>query len=168
MRVKTALAAMIATVGFSGAQATISESSNIPSIITQSGTYTFKGTVADSTTSFADTFNFSINSVYNFDVKAEVQRIDGYDIKLWKGDNVVFDLSPTQNVGKWIDIANLDHGDYSLVVSGTTDGGRTGAGQYEGVLKLSFISAIPEPENYAMFLAGLGLLGVVAKRRRNT
>lgn len=27
------------------------------------------------------------------------------------------------------------------------------------------ITAVPEPESYAMFLAGLGLLGMIARRR---
>jgi hypothetical protein len=30
---------------------------------------------------------------------------------------------------------------------------------------LTFTAAVPEPENYAMLLAGLGLMGVVARRR---
>ncbi|MCE7915537.1 MAG: PEP-CTERM sorting domain-containing protein [Nitrosomonas sp. PRO4] len=29
------------------------------------------------------------------------------------------------------------------------------------------ISSIPEPQTYAMFLAGLGLLGFIARRRIN-
>ncbi len=36
----------------------------------------------------------------------------------------------------------------------------------ETFLKGSITTAVPEPETYAMFLAGLGLLGVVARRRR--
>jgi hypothetical protein len=32
---------------------------------------------------------------------------------------------------------------------------------------LSFTQAVPEPEAYAMLLAGLGLLGCMARRRRN-
>jgi hypothetical protein len=31
----------------------------------------------------------------------------------------------------------------------------------------SFISAVPEPETYAMFMAGLGLLGFMAKRKKS-
>jgi hypothetical protein len=30
------------------------------------------------------------------------------------------------------------------------------------------VTAIPEPETYALMLAGLGLLGAVAKRRKGT
>jgi hypothetical protein len=30
------------------------------------------------------------------------------------------------------------------------------------------VTAVPEPESYAMLLAGLGLLGVAARRRRNS
>lgn len=29
------------------------------------------------------------------------------------------------------------------------------------------VSAVPEPETYAMFLAGLGIIGVIARRRRS-
>ncbi|MDP1672545.1 MAG: FxDxF family PEP-CTERM protein, partial [Burkholderiales bacterium] len=32
----------------------------------------------------------------------------------------------------------------------------------------SSVSAIPEPETYAMMAAGLGLLGFVARRRKKT
>jgi hypothetical protein len=30
------------------------------------------------------------------------------------------------------------------------------------------VAAVPEPETYAMFLAGLGLLGFTARKRKNT
>jgi hypothetical protein len=31
----------------------------------------------------------------------------------------------------------------------------------------SFAAAVPEPETYAMLLAGLGLMGAVARRKRS-
>ncbi|WP_420813510.1 PEP-CTERM sorting domain-containing protein [Nitrosomonas oligotropha] len=33
---------------------------------------------------------------------------------------------------------------------------------------ISFTSAVPEPETYAMLLAGLGLLGLAIRRRNQT
>jgi hypothetical protein len=41
------------------------------------------------------------------------------------------------------------------------------SGRTDVMFNLS-ITAVPEPETYAMLLAGLGVLGVVARRRRNT
>jgi len=41
-----------------------------------------------------------------------------------------------------------------------TDGGNGGV--YAGA-----IAAVPEPETYAMLLAGLGLMGAVVRRRSN-
>lgn len=40
----------------------------------------------------------------------------------------------------------------------------TGAGHYDGRLQ---VSAVPEPETYGMMLAGLGLMGFVARRRKS-
>jgi hypothetical protein len=37
-----------------------------------------------------------------------------------------------------------------------------------GAVSFSSVSAVPEPESYAMFLAGLGLVGTIALRRRKT
>jgi hypothetical protein len=45
--------------------------------------------------------------------------------------------------------------------------GTSMAGSYSGTLNIS-VSAVPEPETYAMMLAGLGLLGFVARRRKKT
>ena len=48
-------------------------------------------------------------------------------------------------------------GDYYLHLLGTTSGGT-----YNGNISLS---PVPEPESYAMMLAGLGLMGFIARRR---
>ncbi|MCX7185384.1 MAG: PEP-CTERM sorting domain-containing protein [Nitrosospira sp.] len=58
-----------------------------------------------------------------------------------------------------------------------TFSGTLGAGLSWGVTQLQlengigerlFITAVPEPETYAMFLAGLGLMGFIARRRRTS
>ena len=54
-------------------------------------------------------------------------------------------------------------GSYALVIEGTTSGG---GGIYTGWLgALVQATPVPEPESYALMLAGLGVLGFVAKRR---
>jgi len=43
--------------------------------------------------------------------------------------------------------------------------GNAGAGN--GTVNFYEVAAVPEPETYAMFLAGLGLMGFVARRKKN-
>lgn len=54
-------------------------------------------------------------------------------------------------------------GNYFLLVSGVTSG--TAGGAYSG-----YISAapVPEPESYAMLLAGLGVMGTIVMRRNKS
>ncbi|MDR2209166.1 MAG: FxDxF family PEP-CTERM protein [Azoarcus sp.] len=61
---------------------------------------------------------------------------------------------------------DLDSSAYTLVISGMTSGPSGGAPQ--GGLYAFTLHAVPEPETYAMMLAGLGIVGVVARRRRMT
>ena len=51
-------------------------------------------------------------------------------------------------------------GNYYLKVIGETNG--TSGGLYTGAIS---VTAVPEPESYAMLLAGLGVMGAIAVRR---
>lgn len=53
---------------------------------------------------------------------------------------------------------------YFINVTGVTNG--TLGGAYSGAISLA--AAVPEPETYAMLLAGLGLMGAVVRRRRQS
>lgn len=58
----------------------------------------------------------------------------------------------------------LAAGDYYLQVIGKINS--AGAGSLSGNIALKVV-AVPEPETYAMLLAGLGLIGFVARRRKS-
>jgi hypothetical protein len=67
----------------------------------------------------------------------------------------------TDTNGDW----GLSHPQGTLVVKFNVNGGLTGtddSGQFEAVP-----APVPEPETYAMLLAGLGLVGFAARRRAN-
>ena len=55
----------------------------------------------------------------------------------------------------------LATGSYYLQVSGTL--ASTGTGAFGGAAALN---PVPEPETYGMMLAGLGVVGLLARRRR--
>ncbi|MCW5626101.1 MAG: PEP-CTERM sorting domain-containing protein [Burkholderiales bacterium] len=57
-------------------------------------------------------------------------------------------------------LADLTPGTYKLVATGT------GVRDSSLDISLTFTSAVPEPETYGMLLAGLGILGAVAARRK--
>lgn len=56
--------------------------------------------------------------------------------------------------------ATLGKGSYVLELVGYAADG----GSYGGTLS---VPAVPEPETYAMFLAGLGVMGAIVRRRKN-
>lgn len=58
-------------------------------------------------------------------------------------------------------VTTLAGGQHKLEVFGTT-----GAQYVGGITNLANLAPVPEPESYAMLLAGLGVMGAVARRRR--
>jgi hypothetical protein len=61
--------------------------------------------------------------------------------------------------------ANVAAGNYIVKASGTLDG----LGEYPGIALIGAnytVTPVPEPETYAMMLAGLGIVGFVALRRK--
>lgn len=61
--------------------------------------------------------------------------------------------------------AMLAPGAYSLTLMGVNSAAQ---GSYGGNLAVSPVPAVPEPETYALMLAGLGVLAFMARRNRGT
>ena len=58
---------------------------------------------------------------------------------------------------------NMQHENFKLQLAGSI--GDIANGGKSQVIGYEYIMAVPEPETYAMLLAGLGLIGFSARRR---
>lgn len=127
--------------------------------------------------SFEDTFNFSftgsamVSASLTHSSFGDVQRITFTEAWL---NGIPLTIDPVLGFdGMQFSRAYLDSvsatGNFSLVVKGYAGGnlapGEGIAASYAGTFNV-MPTAVPEPETYAMFLAGLGAVGLLARRRR--
>lgn len=122
---------------------------------------------------FLDRINFTLSDPSNFSGSTQIINlskpsyttfIGSVTTNLYKSDGTTlvagFGTSPSFSV------SNLAAGDYSIKYSGTATGPQ--GGLYSVSLTASPVSIpVPEPGTYAMFLAGLGLIGAIATSRKN-
>lgn len=132
-----------------------------------SGTITHLGT-----TGFADIFNFSMPTsglsalLADFEISFDVNNlydINGLTANLYNGSDASGSWIATL-AGSGTDSVNDSIGltagnSYSIRVLGTPVGSQGGMYAY------AFTATVPEAETYAMMLAGLGLVGFMARRR---
>lgn len=125
--------------------------------------------------SFADTVNFSIaapsvltGTAANLKLSFgsfSILDIAGLTVNVWNNSHPY----GTYNFGSFAGGAgsytfNLPTaGDYHIDITGTATG--ASGGTYGVALSAA---PVPEPETYAMLLAGLGVMGAIARRRKQT
>ncbi len=59
-------------------------------------------------------------------------------------------------------LESAQYGKFYLQVIGSSIGATTG---YNGTITTYTAAAVPEPESYALLLAGLGLVGVMSRKK---
>jgi hypothetical protein len=150
-----------ASVGWMGAvQATTYELGTLSPTVQQETEFYAEGTT------FADIYNFTVGAEYQtvfasaVGTSAEQTSISNLTLTFYSADGSVVGEVSSSN-GSLIDLSSAFlSGDYSVHVSGIADGSLGGGYDFS-------IAAVPEPAEWAMLLAGLAVLGFIAKRKTN-
>jgi hypothetical protein len=117
--------------------------------------------------SFSDIYNFTVKSLSG--VGAAVASLNhgslwntqGLSLTLRDSSNVILATGTLTN-GSYSLSETLARGGYSFTVAGN------GSGLFGGKYAINAIAApVPEPATWAMMLAGIGLIGFMAYRRRD-
>ncbi|WP_296509198.1 FxDxF family PEP-CTERM protein [Rhodoferax sp.] len=159
MKMKTAIAA--ATLALFGAAANATDVAFVDGLANvASGSITGAKGV-----SFSQSWTFSglTSGTYNVEGSLAGNNISFTSVLL---NGVAWDLSGTAKaptVFKFADISYTGTGPWTLVATGTKT--TASAGNFSGSLN---VTPVPEPETYAMLLAGLGVMGAIARRRNKT
>jgi hypothetical protein len=106
---------------------------------------------------FVDTYTFSLGSPGTVFGGAFALFTEGFQVELIDSSFNSFGVDTNPSDG--YSFSGLSAGSYALQFAGFSTSVN---GVYGGT-----VAAIPEPETYALMLAGLGLVGFMARRRRS-
>jgi PEP-CTERM motif len=116
----------------------------------------FIGNPSVDTPFFFDTYTFTLGTVSDVFGGAYATGITGFTAVLQ--DASFATVGTDSDLGDGFSFAGLSAGNYALSLLGFSQSG----GAYGGVVGAT---TVPEPETYALFLAGLGMLGFMIRRR---
>jgi hypothetical protein len=121
--------------------------------------------------SFTDTINFSIPSLSSVSSTTvannlmTVLNLQGGMVELFNSSNTSMgSYSFDGTTGStWHTMTGLTAGDYHFTITGNATGSK---GAFYSISATAV--PVPEPETYAMLLAGLGVVGSLYRRRKNS
>lgn len=168
-------AAVLATASLGSTAAFAADISNNPqalAVLDNTANFGSSFLLNNQNNTFADKFRFSITRVeHDFDaIVSSITRnastgLDITGLSLFSNNGTLITTGTQESIGP-VDIwslraDSLGLGNYYLQVSGKMVSG-TG-GSFGGTVMLA---PVPEPETYGMMLAGLGVVGFLARRRK--
>ncbi|MDI1298128.1 FxDxF family PEP-CTERM protein [Methylotenera sp.] len=161
------LNALVLAAGLVAASLSTIASATVVTTPTLSNGYTFGGTFDGASVNDYIPLDFSFSNVtgtLSGSVASKTITFSLFDIVNTATNALVINGTVFGGVAK-VDFGFLEgtlgSGMYSLHIAGTATGPKA---SYAGTLS---VSPVPEPETYGMMLAGLGLMGFVARRRKS-
>ncbi|CAM8668345.1 FxDxF family PEP-CTERM protein [Rhodoferax sp. TBRC 17660] len=151
MTMKTALAAVAMAVASLGAQA----STSAPAVVTGSFNQALSTVDVLGLSNLTGTIDYLVSAVGASGTSYTASPIANLTTSLYKGGAL-----QSTATGSTFSFNNLGSGTYSLWASGQVLGGG-----FNLVIAQYDVTPVPEPESYAMLLAGLGVMGMIARRR---
>ncbi|MDC8756425.1 FxDxF family PEP-CTERM protein [Janthinobacterium fluminis] len=168
---KAAGSALIAVSMFAGVSANAATT-----LVFNGESASFRATHGAGVTTFSDEYLFDVPALSSSDPFGTFTVSANRGGATIKNTNVTFFMINADNsrtalatvvdgTGFYLTSGKLGTGHYGFDFSGAIKD-ITKGGSYGGTLTMN-VSAVPEPETYAMLLAGLGMLGFTARRKAN-
>lgn len=157
MKFKTAIAAVAVAAASIGAQASVITGNSATFVAGNFSNQTTAEVIVTGLSNVTGSFDYLVSAVGASGFAYTGTPITGLTASLYLGNAL-----KGSSTGLNFSFDNLESGTYTLKASGTVASG------FNILITSYTVTPVPEPETYAMLLAGLGVMGAIARRRSKT